>query len=1116
MSRNKKALSLLLLCVLVFGVLSQAVYANPSGQENGIPIVENNKASAIVLVAADADERTLEAADTLVEYVKKSTGVQLPIKKESELKGAEHGKRFLFVGYVGTGGDPHALNDLQGMREDGFLIRPHGKTVAIIGPTPIGTEYGVYEFLERYVGVRWLMPGADGEDVPQHNDLSVPRTAVKEEPAYWSRMMYPLQYENVGGNNPVRYEWGVFNRLRNQNGGWEHNVWRFFPPGQYLSTHPEYYPRKDGVPQIPAHYWGWQPCYSNEDTVQIAADWVIQWFGQNPNESAISLAVNDSGNYCEQYPDHPGYTDEKNSIGLPDMSDIYFGWVNKVVAKVLEVYPDKWFGVLAYQEVYDPPSFPLHERVIPYLTKDRMSWSDAAVRAKDQAIVDAWNQKAAHVGFYDYIYGTPYTLPRTYNHLMGDVLKYGKENGAVAFFGELNPNIGEGPKPWLLAKLMWDPNQDVDSLLNEWYDRAVGPEAAPYLKAYFDHWDDFWENRIQQTDWFQSRKNIVYFMYNSASYLSIVTDEEIAQNRTWLETAVAKAQTEPQKKRAELLLRAFEYYEASALSYPRAVPPLADEASALELLAQSADYETSMQYAQKRLTLLDEFRSDPLLVHPWDARTEKMVWSGLNANAFWRLVDYMKANEAAGGAVKQQAAILAGSGGPEAAFANLLLQAVDEGPVNLNASFEELGDPANGKVTAKHWDANILNFGKFERKEEMPATGNSSVYVHDFYYGDINQTVDAKPGLAITRLKYYVTPDTQTVGDIWLELNLLDENGEKLATIRSDQQPFMNSLGRWETIQIMDKIPARVNDVAVKKIQMAAIVNGFFEGGTMYLDDFELYQSANPNDIPLLASAQAGQGTIDVTFNRAPAQIPAVSDFSIQQQSGGEPVTISPTSVIWDDATKRAYLTVPVLPRQPWEQAVQYEVSYQGVDSIRSNAVTVPRLDGYTPVLTNSSFELWTGANPDGWWFWGEGFKRSDTVKRSGQSSLTVDGLYPAQNAAGGGGPVQDMPIQPGHYVGVFHYLTQAQTAGTLTMNLSIRDQNGAHLASALSPTVQASTSNGKWTTVSFEFDVLPTYNGKQTAKTQVLLHMKDFNRGETIYFDDIELIRADDAPQAP
>ena len=38
--------------------------------------------------------------------------------------------------------------------------------VIIAGPTPYGTEFGVYEFLERYVGVRWLMPGPDGEDVP--------------------------------------------------------------------------------------------------------------------------------------------------------------------------------------------------------------------------------------------------------------------------------------------------------------------------------------------------------------------------------------------------------------------------------------------------------------------------------------------------------------------------------------------------------------------------------------------------------------------------------------------------------------------------------------------------------------------------------------------------------------------------------------------------------------------------------------------------------------------------------------------------------------------------------------------------------------------------------------
>src|SRR5690606_27757074 len=130
---------------------------------------------------------------------------------------------------------------------------------------------------------------------------------------------------------------------------------------------------------------------------------------------------------------------------------------------------------------------------------------------------------------------------------MADVFLYGADNNVVAFFGEHGPNWGDGPKHWLYAKLLWDPYQDVEALEQEWYERAVGEEAAPYLKAYYDHWRDFWEHRILATDWFQSRKRIVYFMYNSATYLSIVTDEEIAQSREWLEMSVEKAATDKQK-----------------------------------------------------------------------------------------------------------------------------------------------------------------------------------------------------------------------------------------------------------------------------------------------------------------------------------------------------------------------------------------------------------------------------------------------------------------------------------------------------------------------------------------------------------------------------------------
>lgn len=44
-----------------------------------------------------------------------------------------------------------------------------------------------------------------------------------------------------------------------------------------------------------------------------------------------------------------------------------------------------------------------------------------------------------------------------------------------------------------MTRLLWNPDQDADALLDEWYERMVGPAAAPDLKAYYDHWEHFWE-----------------------------------------------------------------------------------------------------------------------------------------------------------------------------------------------------------------------------------------------------------------------------------------------------------------------------------------------------------------------------------------------------------------------------------------------------------------------------------------------------------------------------------------------------------------------------------------------------------------------------------------------
>ncbi|MGM0485689.1 MAG: hypothetical protein ACQESR_02890 [Planctomycetota bacterium] len=106
------------------------------------------------------------------------------------------------------------------------------------------------------------------------------------------------------------------------------------------------------------------------------------------------------------------------------------------------------------------------------------------------------------------------------------------------------------------------------------------------------------------------------FHVNRLEWACIRDENFIAKCREWLEEAIAKARTDKQRARGELLLKAFEYYEASALAYPRpedTEEALETEAEALARLEDSVD---PAAYAQKRLSLAREFEDHPVLIHP--------------------------------------------------------------------------------------------------------------------------------------------------------------------------------------------------------------------------------------------------------------------------------------------------------------------------------------------------------------------------------------------------------------------------------------------------------------------------------------------------------------------
>ena len=466
--------------------LCGVAFAAPS-----LDIVRDGRAAASVVVDPAAGEQARRAAEALVACVQEASGAQLPLVEVTPEAGT--------VIYVGNSAAVEAFGiDQEGLEDDGFDIAfPDERTIVILGPTDWGTEFGVHEFLERYVGVRWLLPGPDGTDIPAQATITVPAEPVRQAPAFFSRLFSGLR----GG---AQAEWARRNRMRGRV-SFHHNLLRLFPPETYTATHPEFFPVHDGERFLPPtnNTHRWQPCFTAPGIVEEAIRNIVRFFDENPDAPSYSLGANDSSGYCRCDECLARISGEKNFLGRVDYSDLYYDWANRVIEGVLERHPDKFFGCLAYSEVAAPPTnVRVHPRLIPYMTYDRMKWVEADLRAEGEALTRAWQAMSPTLGWYDYIYGTPYVLPRVWFHHMADYYRFGHAHGVRALYAEAYPNWGEGPKLYVSLKLQWDPGRDVDELLDDWYARCVGEQAAPDLAAYYAHWEDFWTRRVLEARWF--------------------------------------------------------------------------------------------------------------------------------------------------------------------------------------------------------------------------------------------------------------------------------------------------------------------------------------------------------------------------------------------------------------------------------------------------------------------------------------------------------------------------------------------------------------------------------------------------------------------------------------
>lgn len=483
---------------------------------------------------------------------------------------------------VGTNalGGQYKLPELE--PEEFMIGFPDEKTIIIVGGEQIGTRNGVSEFLQRFCGMRWLFPGEAGLHLPRHAELKIPMKLVRGKPFFRNRTLsWPYPFEKRGDWNYSG--WYSLNR-----GRWDinfsHNLYRLFPWKVYGKTHPEFYPENLGPNPANDH---WNPVFNAPGLTDEAVRLICEQFRRSPEQRSFSLGMNDTSRF------DGGTSKGINSVGMADYSDYYYGWVNEVIAGVTKQYPDKYFGMLAYESVTDPPSFRLEPRAVPFICIDRMRWFDPAMAEKDMKRTKLWKEKTVRLGWYDYIYGDQkYMIPRIYLQPMVEYLKFAARNGVTDFYAEANSTVfpTEGPKTWLYMQLLWNPEADAEALLNEWYTLAVGRDAAPHLRRYFDFWEGYWRERVTKSEWFDRYKDWVYFdCLNDHDYMNDLTREDVVYCQNEIDQVTAKAKTPEQKRRAELFRQAWEQVKANIIYTINFHHPLKGR----EVLVSSNDFNTS-------------------------------------------------------------------------------------------------------------------------------------------------------------------------------------------------------------------------------------------------------------------------------------------------------------------------------------------------------------------------------------------------------------------------------------------------------------------------------------------------------------------------------------------
>jgi len=515
-------------------LVATLAFVRPLTAEEPLTLAEDGAAQAVIVLPDAPSNAAAEGAQILGDHLTQICGATFPLVREGQfgdvdvrdgvlVAGGGNGTKNLVL--VGEG----RLSGLLGATSEhlgpgGILIRTYPNALVLLGPDdktptdPAGTRYSVTTFLEDSLGCRFLWPGELGKAVLNRKTIEVAPINLSYTPTIRQRrirMATGLGERKAHGVKRLGFTDADYHRFNgaamktdSRDGGWAgwhrlggslrlvsgHSFGSMWE--KHKDEHPEWFAvQPDGTRDQSRSPDRSRLCVSNMELIEeIARDRIERLNTSDLN--SVSIGPNDGGQTSFCRCDACRALDPPNSRKLagggPALTDRYIYFWNEIAKRVTEVHPDAWLTADAYSVYSAPPVLrKLHPNIAIRFVG--LTYTDEARRRRDRDDWDAWSRAAKRIYFRPNVLlaGRRQGTPVVYAHRMAEDFKYMAHHSLIGtdFDSCCHNWATQGLNYYVCAKLHWNPDLDVDALIDD-YCRSGFGSGADAVREYFLRLED--------------------------------------------------------------------------------------------------------------------------------------------------------------------------------------------------------------------------------------------------------------------------------------------------------------------------------------------------------------------------------------------------------------------------------------------------------------------------------------------------------------------------------------------------------------------------------------------------------------------------------------------------